>query len=281
VSDARLDRLSINQITVKSWNLEQTVNGCAAAGIHRVGLWLDRVAETGVPRTRQLLADNDMQVSSVCRAGFFTGETATARRKAQQENFESIELTAAIGADVLYLVCGGVPPESRDLAGARAAVLDGIAELAPRAHAAGVRLAVEPLHPLFCGERSVVVTLRQALDIAAEFPAEDVGVAVDSFNVWWDPGILETIGAAGERVISYQVCDWLVPLPHPVYGRGVPGDGVIDFPPITAAVSAAGYDGPIEVEIFNEQVWATDPVQVLELVKQRFVRVFESGTAGS
>lgn len=274
MSEDELDRLSINQITVKSWNLEQTVRGCAAAGIHQVGLWLDRVAEAGIPRTRQLLADNDMQVSSVCRAGFFTGESAAARRQAQQENIKSVELTGAIGADVLYLVCGGVPMDSRDLVGARAAVLDGIAELVPHAHAAGVRLAVEPLHPLFCGERSVVVTLRQALAIAAKFPVEDVGVAVDSFNVWWDPGVLETIEAAGERVISYQVCDWLVPLPHPVYGRGIPGDGVIDFPPITAAVAAAGYRGPIEVEIFNEQVWATDPAQVLEQVKHRFHRVF-------
>jgi sugar phosphate isomerase/epimerase len=268
-----LDRLSINQITVKSWNLEQTVQGCAAAGIHQVGLWLDRVAEVGEDRTRKLLAENEMTVSSVCRAGFFTAESADARRRVQKENLEAIELTAAIGADVLYLVCGGVPPQSRDLAGARQAVTDGIAELVAPALEAGVRLAVEPLNPLFCGERSVVVTMQQALAIAGAFPPEVVGVAVDSFNLWWEPGVLETIAAAGERVISYQVCDWLVPLPHPVYGRGIPGDGVIDFPPITAAVAAAGYHGPIEVEIFNEQVWASDPAQVLERVKQRFVQV--------
>ena len=268
-----LDRLSINQITVKSWNLEETVRGCARAGIHHVGLWIENIAETGVDRTSQLLAAHDMAVSSVCRGGFFTGETAAERAAALENNRLAVDLTAGVGCDVLYLVCGGVPT-SRDIVGARASVVDGIAELVPYARERGVRLAIEPLNPVLCGERSVIVTLAQSLDIAAAYSATDVGVAVDTFNVWWDPRDLDDIEQAGDRVISYQVCDWLVPLPHPVWGRGIPGDGVIDFAPITRAVAETGYDGAIEVEIFNEKVWATDPDDVLAIVKRRFSTIF-------
>lgn len=268
-----LDRLSINQITVKSWNLEQTIRGCARAGIHHVGLWLEHIDEAGVEHTNKLLAEHDMNVSSVCRGGFFTGDTAEERATARANNRKAVELTAGIGCDVLYLVCGGVPA-SRDLVGARQAVKDGLAELVPYAREHGVRLAIEPLNPVLCGERSVVVTLAQSLEIAAPHPVEDVGLAVDTFNVWWDPQALDQIALAGSRVISYQVCDWLVPLPHPTWGRGIPGDGVIDFPPLTHAVLAAGYDGAIEVEIFNEKVWATDPAEVLDVVKSRFAQVF-------
>lgn len=271
-SDA-LDRLSINQITVKSWSLEETVRGCARADIHHVGLWLEPIEETGVDKTARLLAEHDMAVSSVCRGGFFTGETAAARKDARDANRKAVDLTAGIGCDILYLVCGGVPA-NKDLIGARRAVHDGIADLVPYAKERGVRLAVEPLNPILCGERSVIVTMAQALALAEPYARQDVGIAVDTFNVWWDPKVLDDIARAGERIISYQVCDWLVPLPHPIWGRGIPGDGVIDFPTLTTAVTDAGYDGPIEVEIFNEEIWATEPADVLEVVKKRFSRVF-------
>jgi len=268
-----IDRLSINQITVKSWSLAETVRGCARANIHNVGLWLEHIDETGVEQTVKLLAEHDMAVSSVCRAGFFTADSARERAAAQDDNRESIDLTAGIGCDVLYLVCGGVP-QSKDLVGAREAVKDGLAELVPYARERGVRLAIEPLNPLLCGERSVVVTLAQSLELAAPYSPEDVGIAVDTFNVWWDPRVLDDIARAGERVISYQVCDWLVPLPHPTWGRGIPGDGVIDFAPLTRAVTQAGYTGAIEVEIFNEEIWASDPAEIIEVVKTRFAQVF-------
>lgn len=266
---AALERLSINRITLKSWSMEEVIAGCARAGIRHVGLWLEDLAEHGSEKTSKVLAEHDMAVSSVCRAGFFTSENPAA---ALEENRKSVDLTAGIGCDVLYLVAGGVPA-NRDLPAARRAVADGLAELVPYARERGVRLAVEPLHPLLL-DRSVVVTLSQALELVQPYAAADVGIAVDTFNVWWDPRVLRDIARAGERVVSYQVCDWLVPLPHPVWGRGIPGDGVVDFPPLTRAVTDAGYRGPIEVEIFNEKVWATDPWDVLDVVKTRFAQVF-------
>ncbi|WP_433332378.1 sugar phosphate isomerase/epimerase family protein [Spirillospora sp. CA-294931] len=262
------DRLSVNQITVKSWSFEETVRGCARHGIGYVGAWLDSVEEIGVDRAVTLLDDHGVGVSSVCRAGFFTG-TNPDRPWTPADNERAVDLTARLGADVLYLVCGGVP-DDRDLPSARAAVRDGLAELVPYAAERGVRLAVEPLHPMMCAERSVVVTLAQAIELAGRFRPDEVGIAVDTYNVWWDPDLAEAIGRAADRIISYQVCDWLVPQPHPLFGRGIPGEGMIDLRSITRAVDATGYTGPIEVEIFNERVWSSPPDDVLRLIKESF-----------
>ena len=264
-----IERLSINQITVKNWSFEQTVDGLARHGIGWLGAWLDPVAEYGVDRAAKLLRDNDIRVSSVCRAGFFTGKNPDGGGLDRTANERAVELTAALGCDVLYLVSGGVR-DDLDLVASRQAVTDGIAELVPYAAAAGVRLAVEPLHPMMCAERSVVVTLENSLDIIEQFDSAHVGLAIDTYNVWWDPDLYDAVARAGDRTISYQVCDWLVPQPHPTFGRGVPGTGAIDIPAITRAVDTAGYTGPIEVEIFNERIWATDPDEVLETVAAGF-----------
>ncbi|WP_223167908.1 sugar phosphate isomerase/epimerase family protein [Nonomuraea sp. SYSU D8015] len=263
------DRLSINQITVKSWTFEETVRGCARHGIRYVGAWLDRVAEIGVEKAVSILDDHGVAVSSVCRAGFFTDNSPDGPWSGRADNERAIDMTARLGADVLYLVCGGVAAD-RDLPAARDAVRDGLAELVPYAVERGVRLAVEPLHPMMCAERSVIVTMAQAVELAAQFRPDEVGVAVDTYNVWWDPRLAEDIRRAGDRIIGYQVCDWLVPQPHPVFGRGVPGDGVIDLRSMTRAVDAAGYGGPIEVEIFNERVWSSPPDEVIRMIKKRF-----------
>ncbi|MCG5214588.1 sugar phosphate isomerase/epimerase family protein [Streptosporangium sp. KLBMP 9127] len=265
------ERLSINQITVKNSSFEETVRGLARHGIGWLGAWLGPVREYGVDRAAKLLREHDVQVSSVCRAGFFTGENPDGGGLDRAANQRAVDVTAAIGGDVLYLVAGGVR-DDLDLEAARQAVIEGIAELVPYAASAGVRLAVEPLHPMMCAERSVVVTLDQALDIVERFDPAHVGLAVDTYNVWWDPNLYAAIERAGERTISYQACDWLVPQPHPLFGRGIPGEGTIDIPAITRAIGSAGYAGPIEIEIFNEAVWATDPDDVLSTITARFGR---------
>ncbi|WP_067460901.1 sugar phosphate isomerase/epimerase family protein [Actinomadura macra] len=266
-----VERLGINQITVKNWTLEETVRGLARHGIGWLGAWAGPVEEYGADRAATLLRDHGVRVSSVCRAGFFTGRNPDGGGLDHAANRRAVDLTAAIGGDVLYLVSGGVR-DDLDLPRARAAVAEGIAGLVPYAASAGVRLAVEPLHPMMCAERSVTVTLGQSLDIVEQFEPAHVGLAVDTYNVWWDPGLHPSLARAGERIIGYQVCDWLVPQPHPTFGRGLPGDGAIDIPSITRAVDAAGYTGPIEVEIFNEEVWARDPDEVLAGVVAGFAR---------
>lgn len=251
-----LSRLSLNQITTKSWSLAEAVEACAAAGLGGIGLWRDKVAEVGVDTAARLVRDAGLAVTSLCRAGFFpvAPDDVAATRT---DNRAAVEEAATLGTDVLVLVCGGLVPGSHDLDRARGMVVDGIADLAPFAAEHGVRLAIEPLHPVFCADRSVIVTLRQALDVAERFPAEQVGVVIDAYHLWWDPEVETQIARAGERILSWQICDWLDPVPANVLlGRGLPGTGVADLRRLHAAVEAAGYTGPIEVEVFNDVVWA-------------------------
>ncbi|UZI32808.1 sugar phosphate isomerase/epimerase family protein [Streptomyces sp. VB1] len=268
--NAALERLSLNQITTKRWSLAEAVQGCVDAGVPAIGLWRDKVAETGVAEAAKLVRDAGLAVSSLCRGGFLTVDGPDAYRTALAENFAALEEAALLGTDTLVMVVGGLPEGSRDLAGARARVADLIAELAPHADDFGVRMAIEPLHPMFCADRAVVSTLAQALDIAEQHPVHQVGVVVDSYHVWWDPELPRQIERAGPRIASYQVCDWTLPLPaDALLGRGHVGDGHIDFRTLTQQVAEAGYAGWIEVEIFNEQIWDTPGDRTLQTVVER------------
>jgi sugar phosphate isomerase/epimerase len=148
---------------------------------------------------------------------------------------------------------------------------DAIGALVPAALRAGVRLGIEALHPMFCADRCVISSLGEAVDLALLFPAEAVGVVVDTYHVWWDASLAAEIARAGRRIVSFQVCDWVLPLPaDTLLGRGHLGDGCIDFAPIAAAVAAAGYSGDVEVEIFNAEVWDAPPDQTAATVRERF-----------
>ena len=266
-----LQRFSLNQATTKHWPLTDVVEASAAAGLEWIGLWREPVQEYGVERSAKLVADAGLRVSSLCRGGFFTAADDGARRRSLDDNRRAIDEAAALGTEVLVLVSGGLPEGSRDLDGARAMVRDGLAELAPYAGERGVRLAVEPLHPMFCSDRCVVSSLSGALDLAEQFPADQVGVAVDAYHVWWDADVYRQIERAGRRIASYQVCDWVVPLPADVLlGRGMVGDGAIELRRLREACDAAGYDGPIEVEIFNDDLWNTPGRQVLDTAIARY-----------
>ena len=262
-------RLSLNTMTTKAWNLRRAVEATAAAGLPAIGLWRDRVAEAGVDEAAKLVRDNGLRVSSLCRGGFLTG--VEGGDTALDDNRRAIDEAATLGAPELIMVAGGIP--DRDLPGARDRLADRLATLVTYAADRDVRLALEPLHPVFCADRAVISTLGQALALAAPHPATAVGVVIDTFHVWWDPELAAGIAAAGAqgRISSFQICDWLVPMAaDPLVSRGMMGDGVIDFGAIAAMVSAAGYDGDIEVEIFNEEVWATDGHTVLDTMKVRY-----------
>ncbi|MET8338064.1 sugar phosphate isomerase/epimerase [Streptosporangium canum] len=267
-------RFALNQWTTRRWSVAEAVDGCVRHGVEAIGLWRQNVAEQGLEETVKLVGDAGLRVSSLCRGGFLTSGDAL------DDNRRAIDEAAALKAACLVMVVGGLPGVvpgeplgaiSRDLAGARERVAEALAALAPYAGERGVRLALEPLHPMYCADRAVLSTLGQALDLAEPYPVEQVGVVVDTFHVWWDPQVFRQIARAGERIASYQVCDFLSPLPADVLlGRGVMGDGVIDFAPLTMAVAEAGYTGDIEVEIFNADVWAADPDEMLPRIMARF-----------
>jgi len=261
-------RLSFNQATAKYWPLDEAVAGCVAAGVPGIGLWRDQVESAGgVDRAAGLTRDAGLAVTSLCRGGFFTGDDWL------DDNRRAIDESAALGAPVLVLVSGGLPAGDRDLDAARTRVAEAVAALAPHAQAAGVTLAIEPLHPMFCSDRCVISTLGQALDIAERFGPAVVGVVVDAYHVWWDDTVWAQIARAGARIAMFQVCDWVTPLPADVLlGRGLPGDGCIELRRMREAVDAAGYTGPVEVEVFNADVWARPGTEILAACVASFSR---------
>ena len=233
------ERLSLNLITVDHWSLPEAVERCAEAGIGWVAPWrhqYDDAAAAG-----RVIAGAGLCVSSLCRGGFFTADGA------REDNRRAVAEAAALGAPVLALVCG--PPRDRDLRAARATIAAGIGELLPYAKDHGVRLGVEPLHPMMIGERSAIVALGEALALARSFADPGAGVVVDAYHVFWDPGLDDELATAHGLVAGYHVSDWLVPTESLLAGRGLMGDGIIDLAHVRSLVEATGYTGPIEVEI--------------------------------
>ncbi|MFJ3805597.1 sugar phosphate isomerase/epimerase family protein [Streptomyces sp. NPDC090073] len=262
-------------MTVRQLSLPELVAGCARLGIRQVGLWREPVRAYGVAETSALVRDAGLRVTTLCRGGFLTAVDADARAAALADNRRAVDEAAALGTDTLVLVSGGLPAGAKDLGAARERVADALTELAPYAGEHGVRLAVEPLHPMYASDRCVVSTLTQALDLAERFPAHQVGVAVDTYHVWWDdraPAEIARAGASG-RIHTFQLADWTTPLPEGVLtGRGRLGDGAIDLRAWTSHVDEAGYTGPIEVELFNEDLWARDGQEVLTETAERFLQ---------
>lgn len=273
-------RLSINQGTIKHADLATALRVTVEAGVQSIGLWREPVQEVGLATAASMLTDSGLRFSTHCRSGFFTMPEGPARRASIDDNLVAIEEAATLAAAgapgseaVLVLVAGGLPEGSRDLVGARERVRDALGELAPHAAEAGVTLAIEPLHPMYATDRCVVSTLGQALDLASGFDPSVVGVAVDTFHIFWDPDVLDAIERAGRegRIATYQVCDWKTPLPADVLlGRHYPGDGVIDLAGLTRAVADTGYSGDVEVEIFNADVWATEPLEAVRRTASGF-----------
>lgn len=271
--DARLGRLSLNTATTKYWSLPEAVDGALRAGIPALGVWRDRVAEVGAERAARMIRDAGLRVSSLCRGGFLTATAPDEQRRALADNRAAIEEAATLGARELVMVVGGLPEQDRDIVAARARVSERLAELAPHAAERDVRLALEPMHPMYCADRGVISTLRQALEMAAPFPAEVVGVVVDTFHVWWDPELELQIARAGRerRLASYQVCDWNLPIAaDALLSRGMMGDGHIDFGRISRRVDETHYTGDVEVEIFNADIWSADGDDVLNTMIWRY-----------
>ncbi|WP_181384178.1 sugar phosphate isomerase/epimerase [Streptomyces sp. NWU49] len=268
-----LARFSINQMTVKQLPLPDLVAACRDLGVPGVGLWREPVRAYGVEAAAELVRDAGLAVTTLCRGGFLTAVDPGERVAALADNRRAVDEAATLGTDTLVLVSGGLPAGSKDLRAARERIADALAELAPYAERQGVRLAIEPLHPMFASDRCVVSTLAQALDLAERFPAHQVGVTVDTYHIWWDdtaPAQIARAGAQG-RIHTFQLADWTTPLPEGVLnGRGQIGDGSIDMREWKGYVEAAGYTGAIEVELFNEALWARDGREVLAETAARF-----------
>lgn len=264
-----LSRLSLNQITTNGWNVREAAEGCQHAGIGSIGLWREKVREYGLSESRRLLEDSGLHVSSLCRGGWFPATTQAERQVRIDDNRRALEEAATLGTDVLVLVCGPAP--DRDIAAARQMVEDALTALLPDAQSYGVKLGIEPLHPMFAADRSVIVTLAEANRLVEYFQSDVIGLIIDAYHVWWDADVMNQIRRATGHILGFHVSDWPVPLPDTLMGRAMMGDGVIDLRGLRMAVDAAGYTGAIEVEIFNQAIWQSSGDEVLALMKRRYL----------
>lgn len=265
-----LARLCVHTMTVKRWSLAEAIDGFTAAGIPNITVWRQHLEAQGAVASGRMLRDSGLKVASLCRGGFFPAASAADRVKAIDDNRRAVDEAAAIGAPLIVLVSGAVPGIS--LGEARQQIAEGIAAVVPYAESAGVRLAIEPLHPMYAGDRCAVNTLRQANDLAETLATPVVGVTVDVYHLWWDSELESEIRRAGARLFSYHVCDWRCPTRDLLNDRGLMGEGCIPLRTIRQWVEETGFAGPIEVEIFSDDLWMEDPAGLLERIKAAYLQ---------
>jgi sugar phosphate isomerase/epimerase len=268
---ANASLLSLNTITVREqWSLAECIDGCVRHGIGGISPWRDKLAEIGTAEAARQIDDAGLTVTGLCRGGMFPAADTAGRQAAIDDNRRAVDDACTIGAQCLVLVVGGLAPGSRDIADARNQVRDGIASLLEHSRAAGMPLAIEPLHPMYAADRACVNTLAQANDLCDELGDNGLGIAVDLYHVWWDPDLAPQITRAGkERILAFHVCDWLVPTTDLLLDRGMMGDGVINIRSIRQLVEAAGYDGFCEAEILSQRWWGEEPDAVLSTLVDR------------
>ena len=266
--------LSINLATVRpQYTMAQAVDACLAQGITAIAPWRDQVQATGLKEAASIVRTNNMRVTGLCRGGMFPATDKAGLAAAIDDNKRAIDEAAAIQADCLVLVVGGLPKGSKNLPAAREMVADGLAAILPYARENRMPLAIEPLHPMYAADRACINTLEQALDVC-DLLGDGVGVAIDMYHVWWDPKLYAQIARAGAsgRIFAHHICDWLVPTRDLLLDRGMMGDGIIDLRAIRVAIEKAGYRGPQEVEIFSSENWWKRPgEEVLATCAERFL----------
>jgi sugar phosphate isomerase/epimerase len=270
-----LEGLSINFATVRQGgSFGAIVDACLSHGITAISPWREHVHAAGLDEAARIVRENGLRLTGHCRGGFFPAADAQGLRNAIEDNKRAVDEAAALNADCLVLVVGGLPRGSRDIKGARQMVEDGMAELLPYARQAGVPLAIEPLHPFYAADRACFNTLKQSLDLCDTL-GEGTGVAIDVYHVWWDPELEEQVARAGRngQILAHHICDWLVPTTDPLNDRGMMGDGVIDLKAFRKMIENAGFAGPQEVEIFSHR-WQSEPIDaVLSTIVERYKTV--------
>jgi len=266
-----LSKLCVHTLTTKPWGIEDCVKNYSKAGIHGITIWRNVLENRNLTAVKSLLDDHGMTVISLCRGGFFPSIDASKRKLAIDDNLLAIEQAAAVGAPLIVLVCGA--DGGKSLMKSREQIAEGIMQLLPVAKSAGVKLAIEPLHPMYAGDRSAINTLKQANDMAEMINSDYVGIAVDVYHLWWDDTLQSEIKrcAAHNKLFAFHVCDWNVPTVDFLNDRGLMGDGCINLPEIRGWVEDTGFKGFNEVEIFSDKYWATDQKAYLEKIKQAYL----------
>lgn len=266
-----IQRLCLHSITTRPLSFEEILTYYPKAGIGAITVWRGLLEGRSPGSTGQLLREAGLEITSLCRGGFFPALSQARRQQAIDENRCAIDQAAELGAPLVVLVCGADP--GQPLADSRRQIRDGIAAILPHAADREIKLAIEPLHPMYAGDRSAINTLRQANDLCQQLPSPWLGVVVDVYHVWWDPDLEGEIRRCGEagNLFAYHVSDWKLPVEDLLNDRGLMGEGCIPLRTIREWVEATGFSGPIEVEIFSQRHWAKDQVDFLEEIKQAYL----------
>ncbi|MCY7350335.1 MAG: sugar phosphate isomerase/epimerase [Cytophagaceae bacterium] len=266
-----LSQLCIHTITTKPWPIETAATRFSEAGVGGITVWRDALAGRNIRATGQLLRDENLTIVSLCRGGFFSHSEVSGRQAAIDDNRKAIDEAAELGAPHVVLVCGAVP--GQPLTESRKQIRDGIAAVLDHAEAAGVKVAIEPLHPMYADNRSAVNTLGQANDMAEELASLWVGVAVDVYHLWWDPTLEQEIARCGKNgnLTAFHICDWKTPTTDFLNDRGLMGEGCINVRQIRGWAEAAGFNGFNEVEIFSTTYWSGDQIVFLEKIKHAYL----------
>ena len=262
--------------------IEVTIDAIARCGFGGIAPWRREIEGQPVKPIAKRIRDAGLQTVGYCRSTYLPAADLATFQSNVESNLRAIDDAAILGADCFVMVVGGLPEGSKSLLRARAQVIEGTARLVRHARAAGVRIALEPLHPMYCADRSCLTTLAQALDMARAIesdPSADgptLGVLVDAYHLWWDPALADGIFEAGsdKRIFGFHVSDWLVPTQDMLNDRGMMGDGVIELAAMRQFVEAAGYQGLVEVEIFSAENWWKRPMdEILAVAKERLQTV--------
>jgi len=259
-------KLCIHTITTKPWSIEQAAEEFGKAGVGGISVWRDTLEGLDIANTGDMIRANGLEVVSLVRGGFFPSIDAAKRKEAIKDNMVAIDEAEALGSPLIVLVCGAEP--RIPLGKSRDQIRDGIEAILPYAEQAKVKLAIEPLHPMYADTRSGINTLEQANDMAEYFNSDQVGVAVDVYHLWWDPHLEREISRCGahENLFAFHVCDWLNPTVDMLNDRGLMGDGCIDVKQIRGWVEQTGFSGFNEVEIFSTKHWAEDQHKFLDKI---------------
>lgn len=261
-----LTRLCVHTITTRPWKIEEAAANFSAAGVKGITVWRDALEGRDIRKTSELLRGHGLEIVSLCRGGFFPSVDASKRKSALDDNRRAIDEAAALGTNMIVLVCGAEPRQS--LTDSRQQIRDGIEAVLPHAEAAGVKLAIEPLHPMYADTRSAINTLGQANDMAEAIGSKCVGVAVDVYHLWWDPTLEHEIKRCGQNgnLMAFHICDWNVPTTDMLNDRGLMGEGCIPVRKIRGWVEEAGFNGFNEVEIFSNRFWKEDQSRFLSKI---------------
>ena len=266
-----LSQLCIHTITTKPWKIEEAAENFSKAGVAGITVWRDAIEDKSIRETGEILRNLNLQIVSLCRGGFFPHTDQRQRAAAIQDNRKAIDEAEALGAPLIVLVCGANTGQS--LNESRKQIAEGIEAVLPYAKSANIKLAIEPLHPMYADTRSAINTLEQANDMAEQINSPTLGVAIDVYHLWWDPALQKEIARCGHNnnIFAFHICDWKSPTTDLLLDRGLMGEGCINIKEIRGWVEEAGFNGFHEVEIFSKKYWEEDQSVFLSNITKAYL----------